>query len=70
MDEIVITQVDAGETLSEIAVRYGVTVEELQRWNGIENPDLVQVGQRIVVYGELDAPELPASEGVSFLPGT
>ena len=70
MDEIVITQVEAGETLSEIAVRYGVTVEELQRWNGIENPDLVQVGRRIVVYGEFDAPELSASEGVSFQPGT
>ena len=61
MNEIIVTHVEPGETLSEIAARYGVSVDALQRWNRIENPDLVLVGQRIVVY-EADAPESSASE--------
>ena len=63
MDEIIVTHVDPGETLSEIAARYGVSVDELQRWNGIENPDLVQVSQRIVVYTVVDGSESSGSEG-------
>ena len=50
MNEVIVTHVEPGETLSEIAARHGVSVDALQRWNGIENPDLVLVGQRIVVY--------------------
>ena len=42
--------VESGETLSEIAARYGVTVEQLQELNRLEEPDYVQVGQRIVVH--------------------
>ncbi|MXW73539.1 MAG: AAA family ATPase [Chromatiales bacterium] len=61
MNEFIVTHVEPGETLSEIAARYGVSVEALQRWNGIENPDLVRVGQRIVVYEE-EAAESFASE--------
>lgn len=50
MSETVVVYVDSGETLSEIAARYGVTVEQLQQWNRIEDPNFVQVGQRIVVH--------------------
>ena len=55
MSEIIVTHVKPGETLSEIAARYGVSVDALQKWNRIENPDLVLVGQRIVVYNAADA---------------
>ena len=51
MNEIIVTHVESGETLSEIAARYGVTVDELQQWNRIEDPDLLRAGQQIVVYG-------------------
>ena len=51
MSRIIVTHVKPGETLSGIAARYGVSVDALQKWNRIENPDLVLVGQRIVVYG-------------------
>ena len=61
MNEIIVTHVDPGETLSEIAARYGVSVDALQRWNRIENPDLVQIGQRIVVYKVVGAPEYSTS---------
>ncbi len=42
-------QIKPGETLTQIAERYGLTVEELSALNGIENPNSVQVGQRIKV---------------------
>lgn len=38
-----------GDTLSEIAVRFGTTVKELQRLNNIQNPDLIYAGQVIRV---------------------
>ncbi|MBA3777838.1 MAG: LysM peptidoglycan-binding domain-containing protein [Chloroflexi bacterium] len=38
-----------GETLSEIAERYGVTVEALVEANDIADPDLLEIGQRLVI---------------------
>jgi len=46
--------VAAGETLSEIAGRHGMTVEELAQANGIVNPDLILGGQVLVVPGGAD----------------
>ena len=43
--------VRSGETLSDIAYRYGVSVGTLMRMNGIRNPDNLQVGQRLQVSG-------------------
>ena len=54
MNEIKVSVVP-GDTLSEIAARYDVSVEELQRWNRIENPDFLQAGQTIVVYTPMNA---------------
>lgn len=34
-----------GDTLSEIAVKYGTTVEELAKINKIQNPDLIYAGE-------------------------
>ncbi len=55
MSEFIVTHVKPGETLSGIAARYGISVDDLQRWNRIENPDLVLVDQKIVVYNTPDA---------------
>ncbi|EAQ74198.1 MULTISPECIES: LysM peptidoglycan-binding domain-containing protein [unclassified Synechococcus] len=41
--------VSAGETLSEIAERYGLSVQKLMELNGLKDADLVQVGQRLKV---------------------
>jgi lipoprotein NlpD len=38
-------QVRSGDTLSEIAVKYGVSQQELARYNTIRNPDKLEVGQ-------------------------
>ncbi|MQA89231.1 MAG: transglycosylase SLT domain-containing protein [Gemmatimonas sp.] len=39
--------VQRGENLTRIARRYGVSVGELQRLNGIRNANLIKVGQRL-----------------------
>lgn len=47
--------VKSGDTLSEIAAKYGLTVDYLVRLNQIENKNLIYVGQRIKLKGT--APE-------------
>jgi len=39
--------VRAGETLFSIAWANGIDQRDLARWNGIKNPDVIQVGQRL-----------------------
>ena len=47
--------VQAGDTLSEIATRYGTTYQHLAAINGISNPDIIHVGDRIVIDGVVSA---------------
>ncbi|WEG12906.1 LysM peptidoglycan-binding domain-containing protein [Pullulanibacillus sp. KACC 23026] len=39
--------VKQGDTLNAIAAKFGTTVQKLVKLNGIENPDLIYVGQKI-----------------------
>ncbi len=41
--------VKSGDTLSHIALWYNTTVEELVKLNNIQNPNLIYVGQRILI---------------------
>lgn len=43
-----------GDVLSVIARRYGVSVQEVMRLNDISNPDLIRVGQRLLLPGKID----------------
>jgi len=43
-------KVQAADTLSSIAIRYGVTVSELQRWNQLHYGTLIRVGQQLTVF--------------------
>jgi murein DD-endopeptidase MepM/ murein hydrolase activator NlpD len=49
--------VQRGETLFRIAQRYGTTVEDLVRLNGIRNPAALSVGQRLIVPSAPVQPE-------------
>lgn len=49
--ETVEYKVKAGDTLSGIAVKYGVTTWEIARRNGIWNPNLIFVGQKLAIPG-------------------
>ena len=42
-------KVKKGETLGRIASRYGVTVNQLKKWNKIRG-NSVKAGQRIVIH--------------------
>ena len=41
--------VTAGDTLSSIAVQYGVTVEAIMQANQISNPNLINAGQELII---------------------
>ena len=41
--------IEAGDTLVTIAKKFNCTVEELQRWNKIENIDKIDVGQKLII---------------------
>lgn len=41
--------VKSGDTLASIAAQFGVTLAELQRINNISNPNLLNVGQRLII---------------------
>lgn len=41
--------VKAGDTLSGIAQKYGTTYQELARKNNIANPNLIYVGQKLII---------------------
>ena len=47
--------VQPGDTLSGIASMYGTTYQHLAEINGIANPDLIHVGDRIVIDGVVSA---------------
>jgi len=59
----VVWRVQAGDMLSALAIRFGVTVDELRAWNGLEG-DRILVGQELVVARDgstSSAPSVPSS---------
>lgn len=46
-----------GDTLTAIAKRYGITLRQLIEVNQIENPNLIRVGQRLIIPGGGHPPE-------------
>lgn len=49
----IVYTVAAGDILSGIAVRFGVTVAEISLWNNIKNPDLIYAGQKFTIYARI-----------------
>ena len=43
--------IQAGDTLNEIAIRFGLTAEEILSANAIDNPNALFIGQRILIPG-------------------
>lgn len=48
--------VRAGDSLTRIAMRYGVSLEDLERWNGISRRDPIHPGQRLIVGNHTTKP--------------
>lgn len=56
-------EVKAGETLTSIAKRHGVTVDEICKINGITNPNLIYAGQILeILTKEQDVDQEPSVE--------
>ncbi|MEC7241447.1 MAG: LysM peptidoglycan-binding domain-containing protein [Myxococcota bacterium] len=45
-------RIQAGDNISTLAETHGVTSSEIMEWNGITDPNRLQVGQEIRLYGE------------------
>ncbi|MEZ4714681.1 MAG: LysM peptidoglycan-binding domain-containing protein [Caldilineaceae bacterium] len=55
-------EVQPGETLSEIAKEYGVTLERLMLFNGVDDADAVMAGQRLILPPEaIVTPPVPTT---------
>ena len=46
----IVYTVAGGDVLSGIAIRFGVTVAEIQSWNNLKNPDVILAGQKLTIY--------------------
>ena len=57
--------VQDGDTLSEIALRFGTTYQHLAAINGISNPDIIHAGQEI----HIDGSESTSDEYYTIQPG-
>jgi LysM repeat protein len=55
--------VQRGDTLSHIAARHGTTVQQLVQMNGLTNPNLIYVGQRLAVP---QSGAIPSIDGVVY----
>ncbi len=69
--------VQPGDTLLAIALRYRTTIPALMQLNGLTNPDVIRVGQRIRLPAGsptpppvVSPPALPPSPSVSLPPAT
>lgn len=51
-NKVIIIRVVRGDTLSQIALDYDVSINDLVRWNNISNPNLIYVNQQIKIYKE------------------
>lgn len=63
-DQDVTYVVKSGDTLSAIAKKFGVTVNQLMAWNHLTNADRIQVGQVLVVSGDPNA-SVPATSTIA-----
>ena len=46
----IVYTVVSGDVLSGIAIRFGVTVAQIQQWNNIKNANVISVGQKLTIY--------------------
>ena len=42
-----------GDALSGIAIRFGVSVPEIQVWNNIKNPNMIIAGTQLIIYPKI-----------------
>ncbi|MGB8861397.1 MAG: LysM domain-containing protein [Ilumatobacteraceae bacterium] len=58
---LVTYKIQSGDSLGQIANRFGVSMDELMALNGITNPDHIEVGQQLTIPPPIPTTTLPAS---------
>ena len=48
--QYIVYTVAGGDVLSGIAPRFGVTVDEIVKWNNLKNANVISVGQKLTIY--------------------
>ncbi len=46
----IVYTVARGDVLGGIALRFGVTVQQIASWNNIKNVNLIYTGQKLTIY--------------------
>lgn len=60
MSQVVYTVVK-GDNLTKIAKKYNTTVKNLAALNNIKNPNLIYIGQKIIISGKTITPDTPST---------
>jgi len=62
--------VQQGETLYSLSRRYGITVDQLRSWNGLQSTDVLSIGQRLFVRQPSGITTQPSGEVLTEKTGT
>ena len=65
-DDAPVYIVQAGDTLNSIALRFGVSAEDIQSANGITDPNALAINQRLIIPGLEGISGLLSSETLTF----
>lgn len=49
----IVYTVAAGDALSGIAIRFGVTVDEIAAWNNIKDVNVIFAAQKLTIYARI-----------------
>lgn len=64
---VTVYTVKKGDTLSQIAVKYGTTYQAIAAYNGIKNPNVIRVGQKIKIPASTAPAALKKGDRVKVL---
>lgn len=64
---VTVYTVKKGDTLSQIAAKYGTTYQAIAAFNGIKNPNVIRVGQKIKIPASTAPAALKKSDRVKVL---
>ncbi|OLP64883.1 N-acetylmuramoyl-L-alanine amidase XlyA precursor [Bacillus pumilus] len=63
-NDVVTYVVKKGDTLTSIAKAHGVEVSDLQKWNQISDPNMIQIGQTLKIYRHEKTPTYVLPDGI------
>lgn len=46
----IVYTIKSGDNLSSIAKKYGVSLDQIKKWNNISNVNIIKVGQKVTIY--------------------